>query len=625
MSSDPAEDDRTVLRPQAAGRTATNAAASPTALPDSGAASSSAGSSGNALAVGTKLGEFEITSVIGEGGFGIVYLALDHSLQRRVALKEYMPAALAARDGTTHVHVKSARYHDTFQVGLRSFINEARLLAHFDHPSLVKVYRFWEEHGTAYMVMPFYDGVTLKDKLRSIGEPPSEAWLMWLLGSLTEALAVTHVESCFHRDIAPDNVILLASRPVLVDFGAARRVIGDMTQALTVILKPGYAPVEQYAESPNMKQGAWTDVYALAATMHFAITGKTPPPSVGRLMGDTYVPLEQVAAGRYSPRFLQALDRALRVRPEDRTPTIDALRADLGLVAEELGTQPMPLEPLVYPSMPSSSRALGAQAPLTASPATPKEPDRVEPRVHVAAGATKAPPGMRLPHWLGLGVLVLVGAALAAYLLAPPESGTQSAPAVAQAPDAAPAPAPAVTSTPVAPARFDASEQFDKVLASRDADFAVQAVPAKQQLRIGRDRLSFSVRSARDGYVQVMVLGPDGSLTLLWPNTQSEDNRIKAGQELTLPQASWMLDTSDPVGTEQFLVIVSEHPRGYSVLSDEREAKYFLKLPTGDRATELAATWNRPTPILLGSPPAGCNGGGCDAFGAARFSVQVTR
>ena len=284
---------------------------------------------GNMLPVGFYLGEFEIVKVLGEGGFGIVYLADDHSLGRRVALKEYMPSSLAQRVGGTQVSVKSERHRETFEAGLKSFVNEARLLAQFDHPSLVKVYRFWEANGTAYMVMPFYEGITLKDELKAMGAPPDEAWLRDLLEPLTEALAVIHTEQCFHRDIAPDNVILLrgSQRPLLLDFGAARRVIGDMTQALTVILKPGYAPVEQYAEVPGMKQGPWTDVYALAAVVYYAITGKTPPTSVGRLMNDNYVPMTQVGAGRYSPAFLAAIDRALIVKPEERTQSIDDLRA----------------------------------------------------------------------------------------------------------------------------------------------------------------------------------------------------------------------------------------------------------------------------------------------------------
>jgi serine/threonine protein kinase len=597
-------------------------------LPNADSAASSAGDSGNALPVGTYLGEFELTSVLGEGGFGIVYLAWDHSLQRRVALKEYMPAALAARAGTTQVQVKSARHRETFDIGLKSFINEARLLAHFDHPSLVKVYRFWEDNGTAYMVMPFYEGITLKDKLHALGGPPDEAWLMWLLAPLTEALAVIHAESCFHRDIAPDNVILLAAtgKPLLLDFGAARRVIGDMTQALTVILKPGYAPVEQYAEAPNMKQGAWTDVYALAATMHFAIMGKTPPTSVGRLMGDSYIPLEQAAAGRYSPSFLAALDNALRVRPEERTATIDALRADLGLVGEAPGTQPMPLEPHVQTSLGVLSGGMTRQIVPASAPATAVRTERPMPGVRSPAPAVEASGGSRMPLWLGLGVVVLGGAALAAYMLMPadtPES--PSVPAAVQVPPAPPSEPPVVVvKPPPAPAHFSAVEEFDKIVATQDGDFKVEAVPAKRQLGIGRDRLSFTVRSARDGYVQVLVLGPDGSLALMWPNSKSDNNRIKAGETLTLPQATWPLQVAEPVGTEQFLVLVSEQRREYSALSNEREG-YFLKLPTGEAATALQTTWPLATPMLLGKPANECKDKGCDAFGAARFSVEVVR
>ena len=235
MTFDAQDDDqRTVIAP-------------PSPRPVAVATAPASADMGNGLPVGTRLGEFELTALLGEGGFGIVYLATDHSLERRVALKEYMPSVLAARSANSQVQVKSERHRETFEAGRKSFVNEARLLASFDHPSLVKVYRFWEANGTAYLVMPFYEGKTLKALLREMASPPDEAWLRNLLGPLTEALAVIHNESCYHRDIAPDNVMMLAGtqRPLLLDFGAARRVIGDMTQALTVILKPGYAPVEQ--------------------------------------------------------------------------------------------------------------------------------------------------------------------------------------------------------------------------------------------------------------------------------------------------------------------------------------------------------------------------------------------
>mmetsp|Transcript_20888 Transcript_20888/g.80220 ORF Transcript_20888/g.80220 Transcript_20888/m.80220 type:complete len:375 (-) Transcript_20888:24-1148(-) len=296
----------------------------------------------NALPAGTRFGELEILGTLGVGGFGIVYLATDIALERQVAIKEYLPSSMAERaaEGLT-VQVKSAAHAETFAIGLRSFVNEAKLLAHFDHPALLKVHQFWEENGTAYMAMPYYQGQTLKAALARLGRLPTErevrAWLMPLL----DALEVMHEEQCYHRDIAPDNILLTDQGPLLLDFGAARRVIGDMTQALTVILKPGYAPIEQHAEVPGMKQGPWTDVYALAAVVYWAITDRTPPPSVGRLLKDEHVPLAQLTSlvqERYSARLIQAVDRALQVLRDDRTPSMAAFREDLGLAGEFIPT-----------------------------------------------------------------------------------------------------------------------------------------------------------------------------------------------------------------------------------------------------------------------------------------------
>ena len=329
MNPTPDDDDKTVIRPitkppNARFSNSTAQAVQDLALQDDAT---------HALPVGTKISEFEVTEKVGEGGFSIVYAAWDHSLDRKVALKEYMPQSIAARKTQLLVNARSEKHIETFEAGLRSFINEAKLLAQFDHPSLVKVFRFWEANGTAYMVMPFYEGTTLKDTVRALQSPPNEAWLLSLLAPLTEALKVIHLDQCYHRDIAPDNVMLLADtgQPLLLDFGAARRVIGDMTQALTVILKSGYAPVEQYAEIPNMKQGSWTDVYALAATVHWTITGKTPPAAVGRMLSDSYTPLAKSAAGQYSEQFLRGIDKALAVKPELRTQTIEAFRKDIGI------------------------------------------------------------------------------------------------------------------------------------------------------------------------------------------------------------------------------------------------------------------------------------------------------
>ncbi len=321
--------------------------------PDDTVPASAAHRSGNALPEGARLAKFQIRGVIGEGGFGIVYLAWDGSLHRQVAIKEYMPATLAARTQANRVAPRTEKSAETFALGLRSFVNEAHLLASFDHPSLLKVYRFWEANGTAYMVMPYYQGVTLKRALAALKAPPEEGWLLRQLGSLLEALEVMHRGHCFHRDIAPDNILLLDDgTPLLLDFGAARRVIGDATHALTAFLKPGYAPVEQYAEMPSMKQGPWTDLYALGSVVHYAITGRTPPESVARLVNDTMVPLLKTATGRYSERFLRAIDHALAVRPDDRPHSAAEMRAELGVEerrsrarkSSQIPTAPVPLE-----------------------------------------------------------------------------------------------------------------------------------------------------------------------------------------------------------------------------------------------------------------------------------------
>jgi hypothetical protein len=439
MSQQNDDHDGTVIRPRAA-------------PPDAEPAGPADGTDdGLALPNGTRLAEFEITQRIGEGGFSIVYLARDRSLERTVALKEYMPASLAARVGSTQVQPRSQRYRDTFDAGLKSFVNEAKLLAQFDHPSLVKVYRFWEANGTAYMVMPFYQGVTVKEAVRAMPAPPDEAWLSALLAPLTEALLVIHAERCYHRDIAPDNVILLAgsAKPLLLDFGAARRVIGDITQGLTVILKAGYAPVEQYAEVPGMKQGPWTDVYALAAVVYWAITGSTPPASVARMMNDTFVPLTQCAHGRYSARFLQAIDRALAVRPEQRTQTIGDFRQALGLTAEGRSAAAAPRwddsEATVI--RPAGQRAAATTA-LSASP----PPAAVVRALHDDIGSSAVRPRRALIAGSAIGAAA-AAAGLWWVLREPSVAPTRQAaePANVAAPVAPPAAAPAVADVPAAP------------------------------------------------------------------------------------------------------------------------------------------------------------------------------
>ena len=350
---------------------------------------------GHTLAAGTRLRDYEISGLIGEGGFGIVYLAWDHSLQRKVAVKEYMPASMASRvAGSSAIVVKSERHVETFRAGLKSFVNEARLLARFDHASLVKVYRFWEENGTAYMVMPFYKGPTLKAALDTLGRAPSEGELRAWLHPLLAALGVMHAAHCYHRDIAPDNILITPTGPLLLDFGAARRVIGGMTHALTVVLKPGYAPIEQYGDVATMGQGPWTDIYALACVVYCAITGRAPMSSVERLMDDRLQPLAVAAAGRYGPAFLRAIDSALAVRPPDRPQNEREFRALLDAEAPA----PAPAPAARFPTPATSAPPKGASSfPTTAEQAHPTVPG-ARPRPPAEVPAPPAAQTLRSPE-----------------------------------------------------------------------------------------------------------------------------------------------------------------------------------------------------------------------------------
>ena len=290
---------------------------------------------------GTRLAEFEIVKLIGEGGSGIVYLAYDHCLDRHVAIKEYMPSSMASRSRTLHVSARSKDQTTVFKAGLRNFVNESRLLAQFDSPSLVKVFRFWESNNTAYMVMPFYEGSTLKQAYKEHKIIPSEEWIKIFLVNLCDALEMIHRACCYHRDIAPDNILVLPNgQPLLLDFGAARKVINDRTQGPTGTLKPGFAPIEQYANIAELKQGPWTDVYALGAVVYYLMTGKAPVPAVARYVNDDMVPAREAGRKRYSAGFLAAIDHALAVRPDQRPQSIAELRSALGINGDVPRTMP---------------------------------------------------------------------------------------------------------------------------------------------------------------------------------------------------------------------------------------------------------------------------------------------
>ena len=285
----------------------------------------------NLLPIGTELAEYTITGVLGEGGFGIVYRAEDRHLGREVAIKEYLPTAIAGRASDQSVRVRSVKDGDAFRSGQQSFLREARMLAKFVDPSLVFVYRVWEERGTAYFSMRLCPGQTLRDVRLAMDDGMAEADIELLLSPILDALEKLHAQDIIHRDVSPDNIIIAPDAPpVLLDLGAARQQIGGMTSSLTSVLKPGYAPIEQYADDGSMKQGPWTDVYALGALIYFLATGRAPLQSVMRVLRDGIKPIGVAGESTYSQRLLDTVRDALAIQPAHRIQNVAALRERLG-------------------------------------------------------------------------------------------------------------------------------------------------------------------------------------------------------------------------------------------------------------------------------------------------------
>ncbi|MET3462494.1 serine/threonine-protein kinase [Variovorax atrisoli] len=646
--TDSNEDDRTRVvpkstppsQPTTTGDTSATVitAGAPTSRPGSTPVTSPATGATEAglLPVGSRLAEFEITRVIGQGGFGVVYEAWDHTLERVVAIKEYLPTSLSARQSDGTVVPLSERHRETFDLGMRSFINEARLLAQFDHPSLLKVYRFWQEKGTTYMVMPFYRGDTLREALVSIPAGVDEAWLIRIMDGVTQALAVMHNANCYHRDIAPDNIILLegSGRPVVLDFGAARRVITDKTQAITVILKPGYAPIEQYAEMPDMSQGAWTDVYALAAVMHVAVCGRAPPPSVARLLSDSYVPLagNEILRKRYSPRLLEAIDAGLGVRPEQRPQSMADLRAALDL---EVGHSIAPVPRTQPPSSSSGGRtSMGSNADAATVIAGKPGGGAKAPAAAPAPAGNKGGKG-NTGSGGGKTAIALACVALLAVAAGggwwwfqgrggaddkPVVTSTPAPPPdtkVAEAPSPPPPPPPPAPAPPPAPRT--PAESLQSLATGATPGFDVTATPKKAEVAIGKDRLAFEVRSKREGFVYVFLLSSGGEMFLLFPNLLDKYNKITAGGTLSLPRASWPMDAGGPAGTDQFAVLVSEHERDFSAAGVQNDG-VFPVFPLPVLAALEATRGTGPSP-LLGKPVCAPNTPCNDVYGVGNFKI----
>ena len=287
----------------------------------------------DALPALSRLHWYVVERVLGQGGFGITYLARDTNLDQPVAIKEYLPVDVAARMGDATIRSRSEELRDRYRWGLERFIQEARTLARFDHPNIVRVQSVFEFNNTAYMVMRFEKGMTLSAQLDRRGTLP-ERELLRILLPILDGLELIHNAGFIHRDVKPDNIhIGEDGNPVLLDFGSARQALGA-SHTLTILVAPGYAPFEQYY-SDSSSQGPWTDIYGLGATCYRAIAGRPPLDAVSRskgILGSTQeimVPASVVGAGRYSGSLLAAIDHALAFAEKDRPPSIAAWRREL--------------------------------------------------------------------------------------------------------------------------------------------------------------------------------------------------------------------------------------------------------------------------------------------------------
>jgi serine/threonine protein kinase len=279
------------------------------------------------LPVNTVLGDgYRILRVVGSGGFGITYEAEDTGLGAVVAVKEYYPVACADRDNTMSVRPSSEHSRRSFDCGRANFLQEARTLARFDHPSIVRITRVFEANSTAYMVMRFEVGLSFYDWLASLSRPPTQEELDLVTLRLLDALRVVQGANFLHRDISPDNIIMRPDgTPVLLDFGTAGRTQQGVRCPLAGIVKAGYSPHELYASDTRL-QGPWSDIYALGGILYLAVTGRPPVESTLRAFEDCMPPASEIARGGYRRGFLEAIDTCLRMRHTERPQSVAQLR-----------------------------------------------------------------------------------------------------------------------------------------------------------------------------------------------------------------------------------------------------------------------------------------------------------
>jgi peptidoglycan hydrolase-like protein with peptidoglycan-binding domain len=343
-----------------------------------------------ALSAGRMIGRYEVVSVLGQGGFGITYRARDSQLGREVAIKEYLPLALAVRQDGTTVLPRSTGAAEDFTWGRERFVAEGRTLASLqDAPAIVRVFDFLEANGTAYIVMQLLHGETLEGRLKRAG-PLKAADIDRILWPLLDGLEQVHNAGFLHRDIKPANILLDdAGNPTLIDFGASRAAIAGRSTALTAIFTPGYAAAEQMTSA---RQGPWTDIYGLSATLYHAITGRTPPSAFDRILDDAYEPLGKKMPAGFALGLLAGIDAGLAVRASDRPQSIAGWR----------------------PILVQFAALAGDSTVVLVRPAEAPPPAVVE---SAAEKATTSPRKRGIGLWLGAAAAVIVVLAGGGYAL----------------------------------------------------------------------------------------------------------------------------------------------------------------------------------------------------------------
>lgn len=361
-------------------------------------------------------GQYLVGRVLGHGGFGITYLGWDLNLERKIAIKEYLPSGVAVRTGVnSEVIPFSGEMRKDFEYGLERYLDEARTVARFQtHPTVVSVLNFFRDNGTAYLVMEYLEGATFERFLENNGGKTAIDTIFTVMVPVIEALGAVHQQGILHRDISPDNIYITRKWQIKVlDFGAARYALGQKSRNLSVILKEGYAPVEQYHSKGN--QGPWTDVYGCGATIYRALSGKVPPASLDRMQGDD-IQLLSALGVEILPDQERALMKALAVQPDARFHTMQAFRDALTGVStvEAAGTtgEKIPAAAPISETQVASTKPVSALSPpRSGSPPLVRPPISEKP--HAAARPiSRKPPRTALPKWVwaaAAGMMLAVG------------------------------------------------------------------------------------------------------------------------------------------------------------------------------------------------------------------------